>query len=800
MWSQVQAVPPPQPSSDGPEEARGTSGPRSPLAPSSRSKHAMCISQDGCFYLLAGRSANLPLKDLWRFDPVQSRWEEVRCRGSRPPCLQEHSVVSWKGKLYVFGGEIGFASTGETPLWIFDTGTSLWRKQQEPGRVGGTAGRQPTGRRGHTCVIYNGAMHLFGGYQDLKGSSAELWGFHFDTEQWELLNGGSAAVAGVGGSNGCQAGWTDGLAAELGPAPRHSHTCVVHQGAMWIYGGLADLQERSDFWSYHFESGRWSRVRSSKGGPGELHGHAAVQAQGCMYLFGGEHQGTANNDLWRFHFASEVWEKVLVEGTAPTPRCRHVALVNPSMPTWADRVRPSAADVDTDGLWSASRTTTAGGPVGDGYPRRASFRFKVHPVSRLCSKRTGSQDEEEDRYAYGAQLASQVNLRSLKEKLSSSRLVRSISSGNYGVGTVRRDELQNLLDGGDSSAGGTPRLQPSTAIQKSLSSDAVLEPSDSESSTPRHQLHIAVRPLSEILPRNRDEDVVPGRLSPPPQSGRSRRMTSSQSLTTFSARGHNAVAPAVLSSGSCCCSPTTTSSATNPQEHQHSPCENDVTSVAADRSDLLIDLDLRSSVKLRQARRSTSSYTSFSTLSDGTGGGGSCLQTPVVELSHSVSHCSGYYSFAEDDPELQRDIVNFLTGNGPRTSSRPVSLNAGGGCSSADSAVLEMNTFSVAAQPGIQVVKQRARSWDRVSQRVPSGSSSATAVVLRGSGQPRTHLIQAIKEESCHGTPVRVKLSSPSRGRPEQHRWRLCFYVFGGSEQGAPGMYRQPISIWQLYI
>lgn len=788
MWSQVQAASPVASSEAGPEEQQRGCG---PLAPSSRSKHAMCISQDGCFYLLAGRSANLPLKDLWRFDPVQSRWEEVRCRGSRPPCLQEHSIVSWKGKLYVFGGEIGFASTGETPLWIFDTGTSLWRKQQEQGRLG--AGRQPTGRRGHTCVIYNGAMHLFGGYQDLKGSSAELWGFHFDTEQWELLSGGGAAVVGGGGNNGGHnGGWTDGsAAAELGPAPRHSHTCIVHQGAMWIYGGLADLQERSDFWSYHFETGRWSRVRPSKGGPGELHGHAAVQAQGCMYLFGGEHQGTANNDLWRFHFASETWEKVVVEGNAPTPRCRHVALVNPSMPTWADRVRPSAADVDADGLWSASQTASA----GDGHPRRASFRFKVHPVSRLCSKRTGSQDEDEDRYAYGAQLASQVNLRSLKEKLSSSRLVRSISSGNYGVGIVRRDELQNLLDGGDSSAGGTPNLQPSTAIQKSLSSDAVLEPSDSEPSTPRHQLHIAVRPLSEILPRNRDEDVVPGRLSPPPQSGRSRRMTSSQSLTTFSARGHNAVAPAVLGGGSCCCSPTTAT--TSPQEHQHSPCENDVGSVkapaTADRSDLLIDLESRSSAKLRQARRSTSSYTSFSTLSDGTGG--SCLQTPVVELSHSVSHCSGYYSFAEDDPELQRDIVNFLTGNGPRTS-RPVSLNAGR--SSEDSAVLEMNTFSVAAQPGIQVVKQRAKSWDRVSQRVPSGSS--TAVVLRGSGQPRTHLIQAIKEESCHGTPVRVKLSSPSRTRPEQHRWRLCFYVFGGSEQGAPGMYRQPISIWQLYI
>lgn len=349
------------------------------------------------------------------------------------------------------------------------------------------------------------------------------------------------------------------------------------------------------------------------------------------------------------------------------------------------------------------------------------------------------------------------------------------------MGVVRRDELEMLLEGGDS-ANATPKLQPSTAIQKSVSSDAVLEPSDSESSTPRHQFQIAVRPLSEILPRNQ-ESSLPGRLSPPPQSGRSRRMTSSQSLTTF--RSSSSVTPPGGVGGSCCCSPTTATSGTT-TEHQHTPCENATNdngssdSTAADRRDLLIDLDSQTPM-LKTARRSTSSYTSFSTLSDATG---SCLQTPIVELSHSVSHCSGYYSFAEDDPELQRDIVNFLTGNGPR--SRPVSLNAG--------TTLELKTFSAAAQPGIQVVKERARSWDRVSQR---GTPASAA--LRGTSHPRTS-IQVIKEESCHGTPVRVKTSSPCRARPEQHRWRLCFYVFGGREQGAPGMYRQPISIWQLYI
>jgi hypothetical protein len=37
----------------------------------------------------------------------------------------------------------------------------------------------PRGRRGHTALVHQGTMLVYGGYQDLRGSSNELWGFHF---------------------------------------------------------------------------------------------------------------------------------------------------------------------------------------------------------------------------------------------------------------------------------------------------------------------------------------------------------------------------------------------------------------------------------------------------------------------------------------------------------------------------------------------------------------------------------------------------------------------------------------------
>lgn len=36
------------------------------------------------------------------------------------------------------------------------------------------------------------------------------------------------------------------------PTARHRHTAVLHDNALWIHGGMTDLQEKSDFWRFDF--------------------------------------------------------------------------------------------------------------------------------------------------------------------------------------------------------------------------------------------------------------------------------------------------------------------------------------------------------------------------------------------------------------------------------------------------------------------------------------------------------------------------------------------------------------------
>ena len=46
-------------------------------------------------------------------------------------------------------------------------------------------------------------------------------------------------------------GYSDGVQ-EDGPGARHSHSAVVHDQAMWVFGGMCDLQPRNDFWKWSF--------------------------------------------------------------------------------------------------------------------------------------------------------------------------------------------------------------------------------------------------------------------------------------------------------------------------------------------------------------------------------------------------------------------------------------------------------------------------------------------------------------------------------------------------------------------
>ena len=82
-----------------------------------------------------------------------------------------------QNKIYIFGGEVGYSSA-ETPLWQLNLDSLTWYKFGSVNTNSpGISSTQPTGRSGHSAVLFENALYIYGGYQQLKGSLSELWKF-----------------------------------------------------------------------------------------------------------------------------------------------------------------------------------------------------------------------------------------------------------------------------------------------------------------------------------------------------------------------------------------------------------------------------------------------------------------------------------------------------------------------------------------------------------------------------------------------------------------------------------------------
>ncbi|XP_052741552.1 uncharacterized protein LOC112053901 isoform X2 [Bicyclus anynana] len=295
-------------------------------APCARGKHSATLL-GGAVYVLGGRGAGgaVPLRDFWRYCLASRRWQRLEARGEPPPALQEHSATAHGSRLYVFGGEAG-ALSNETPLWIYDTETQIWRKlagQPDGGRRararGGAAASGPRGRRGHSAHALKDCLLVYGGYRDLRGSTNELWAFHYETESWQQVRTSGA-----------------------GPA-RHRHAAALHDCRLYVHGGQSDLRACADLWHYDTMSRVWTQVRTPpKLSPSARSGHAGVRAGAHLYIFGGEANGHPTNELWRFHFATETWERVMQSVKWPSARVDCRALLVGGAPAGRVRSAPLA--------------------------------------------------------------------------------------------------------------------------------------------------------------------------------------------------------------------------------------------------------------------------------------------------------------------------------------------------------------------------------------------------------------------------------------------------------------------------
>lgn len=106
------------------------------------------------------------------------------------------------------------------------------------------------------------------------------------------------------------------------PSPWDWHISVVHSRSIYIFGGYDGFNWVNDFFEYNIDYNSWQEVLCSnefEQPPTPRHSHSAVVYEDSIYIFGG-YDGHYKNDFHCFNLVKNFWSVIKeVGGKLPTP-------------------------------------------------------------------------------------------------------------------------------------------------------------------------------------------------------------------------------------------------------------------------------------------------------------------------------------------------------------------------------------------------------------------------------------------------------------------------------------------------
>lgn len=245
----------------------------------------------------------------WYCKPSEKRTSK---RGMIPCRRWGHSVILYENQMYLFGGS-GHNNTNprnwET-IYVLDCESLEWEKSY-PYDINGTNNPEP--RDSHAAVLIGKKMYVFGGSNgDIPLN--DLYTFNLETKSWNSVE--------------CKG--------QI-PNPREGHSGVaLYDRFFFIFGGWDGKVIFHDSYLFDSETKIWYKIDVGNGiQPNSRESHTCILLQDYIYIFGG--QGNTNkkketyyNDLFRLKISFEnevktgVWEKLKPKNNRlPSPRTSH---------------------------------------------------------------------------------------------------------------------------------------------------------------------------------------------------------------------------------------------------------------------------------------------------------------------------------------------------------------------------------------------------------------------------------------------------------------------------------------------
>ncbi|KAG1383455.1 hypothetical protein G6F60_008060 [Rhizopus arrhizus] len=214
-------------------------------------------------------------------------------RGSIKKDLLQIDTNSMSANSISTTGDVPSSRISSTMLYINGhiLHTKQWNRLTMEGAI------QPTERSGHSCVIHEGIIYIWGGQRDGRYFN-DLFLFNISSApRWEQLSYDTC------------------------PEPRAGHISAVYKDKMFIFGGTNGNKLFNDLWSFDLQTGIWVKIEAEGIIPVAREGCASAMVDDVIYILGGKGEnGVELNDLCAYKINGRRWFTFQNMGPQPSPR------------------------------------------------------------------------------------------------------------------------------------------------------------------------------------------------------------------------------------------------------------------------------------------------------------------------------------------------------------------------------------------------------------------------------------------------------------------------------------------------
>ncbi|KAK7412591.1 hypothetical protein VNO78_04072 [Psophocarpus tetragonolobus] len=252
--------------------------------PTPRSYHAAAVIQNKLI-VVGGESGSGLLDDVQVLNFDRFSWTTASSKlylspSSLPlkiPACKGHCLVCWGKKALLIGGKTDPAS-GKISVWAFDTETECWSPMEAKGDI-------PVARSGHTVVMANSVLILFGGEDAKRRKLNDLHMFDLKSLTWLPLHYTGAA-----------------------PCPRFNHAAALYDGKiLFIFGGASKSRSLNDLYSLDFETMAWSRIKIRGLHPSPRAGCCGALCGTKWYITGGGSKKKRHGETLVYDVVKSEW-------------------------------------------------------------------------------------------------------------------------------------------------------------------------------------------------------------------------------------------------------------------------------------------------------------------------------------------------------------------------------------------------------------------------------------------------------------------------------------------------------------